>query len=129
MSWGAKKDYDKAIEDFSEAIWLAPLSLAAYGNRGLAWHFKKEYKKAIIDYDRVIRLDPENALTYNRRAFAWKSLKAYAKAVADFEFAIQLDSKEPVAFDGLAGIRATCPDAQVPRWQESRRVGHQGVRD
>ena len=112
MSRGARKDYDKAIEDFSEAIWLAPLSLSAYGNRGLAWHFKKEFKKAIVDYDRVIRLDPENVLTHNRRALAWKALKAYGKAVADFESAIQLDSKEPVTINGLAWIRATCPDAK-----------------
>jgi tetratricopeptide (TPR) repeat protein len=119
LSWGDKKDYDKAIEDFSEAIWLAPLSLTAYGNRGLAWHFKKEYKKAIVDYDRVIKLDPENALTYIRRALAWKALKAYGKAVADFELAVQLGSKEPAAFDGLAGIRATCPDE---RFRDGKRA-------
>jgi tetratricopeptide (TPR) repeat protein len=119
MSWVARKDYDKAIEDFNEAIWLAPLSLTAYGSRGLAWHFQKEYRKAIVDYDRVLQMDPESSSTYTRRALAWKDLKAYAKAVADFEIAIRLDAEEPVAHDGLARIRAACPDAKYRDGKEA----------
>ena len=71
---------------------------------------KGESRKAIVDYNMVIRLDPENALAFARRGLAWQALKSYAKSVADFDAAIQLDPKESLAFNGLAWLRATCPD-------------------
>ncbi len=110
LSWGARNDHDKAIEDLSEAIWLDPLCIPAYLCAGWNGKSKGESRKAIVDYNMVIRLDPENAPAFARRGLAWQALKSYAKAVADFEAAIQLDSEEALAFNGLAWIRATCPD-------------------
>ena len=48
----AKKEYDKAIADYTEAIRLDPKDAAAYCNRGNAWSDKEEYDKAIADFDR-----------------------------------------------------------------------------
>ncbi|MGP0066413.1 MAG: tetratricopeptide repeat protein [Isosphaeraceae bacterium] len=112
-AWAMMNNHDRAIEDFSEAIWLDPLGLAAYLARGSAWQAKGENQKAIIDYNMVIRLDPENIPAYIRRARAWKASRAYARAVADFEHAVQIDAKQPIALEGLAWIRATCPDAKI----------------
>ena len=66
-AWAAKKEYDKAIADFNEAIRLDPKLALAFTDRGNAWRAKKEYDKAIADFNEVIRLDPKNAWAYNSR--------------------------------------------------------------
>ena len=93
LIWNEKKDYDKAIADFNEAIRLDPKLALAYNNRGNAWDAKKEYDKAIADFNEAIRLDPKLALAYNNRGTAWMAKKDYDKAIADYNEAIRLDPK------------------------------------
>ncbi len=64
-AWSNKKEYDKAIYDYNEAIQIVPNFEMAYGNRGEAWSHKKEYGKAVSDYDEASRLDPKNAYRWN----------------------------------------------------------------
>ena len=70
-----KKDYDKAIADYDEAIELDPKDAVAYNNRGVAWYAKNEYDKAIADFNEAIRLDPEDAVAYINRGNAWYAKK------------------------------------------------------
>jgi tetratricopeptide (TPR) repeat protein len=58
-----KKDYDKAIEDFSEAISLDPTDPDAYNGRSLAYDHKNETAKAVEDFTQVLRLDPAGNTT------------------------------------------------------------------
>ncbi len=63
-------DYDRAIQDYTEAIRLnSDLSLAYY-NRGLAYAEKGDYDQAIQDFDEVIRLDPKDADAFINRGIA-----------------------------------------------------------
>jgi tetratricopeptide (TPR) repeat protein len=71
IAWKAKKEYDKAIADFNEAIRLDPKDALAYYNRGVVWGDKKEYDRAIADFNEAIRLDPKDALAYGSRAWIW----------------------------------------------------------
>ncbi len=50
LAYGAKNDYNSAIEDYNSAIQLAPNFADAYNNRGDAYHKKGEVKRAIEDY-------------------------------------------------------------------------------
>ena len=52
-----KKEYQKAIDDYSEVIKLKPDDAFAYSQRGYAYMEKKEYVKAIADFDDAIRLE------------------------------------------------------------------------
>jgi len=61
-----KKDYDKAITDFDEAIRLDPEAAASYYNRGVALLGrenldKENLDKAVRDFDKANRLDPAYA--------------------------------------------------------------------
>jgi tetratricopeptide (TPR) repeat protein len=100
-AWEAKKEYDKAIAEYTEAIRLDPQSAEAFRSLGNVWQAKKEYDKAIAFYDEAIRLDPKHAKAFKRRGNARGSKKRYDKAIADYHAAIQLDPTDAEAFINL----------------------------
>jgi tetratricopeptide (TPR) repeat protein len=87
----AKQKYDKAIQDYDEAIRLNLKNAIAFSNRGLVWFCKKEYDKAIQDYDEAIKLNafPYNDYTLYHRGNAWFAKKEYDKAIQDYDEAIR----------------------------------------
>lgn len=89
--WLAKKEYDKAITDFNDAVCLDPKSAAAYNLRGLAWYSKKEYDTAITDFCEAIRLNATYAGFFSNRGTAWRDKEAYDNAIKDYTQALQLD--------------------------------------
>jgi tetratricopeptide (TPR) repeat protein/serine/threonine protein kinase len=92
-AWGAKREYDKAIADYTEAIRLNPKNARAYTERGHVYYKKEDYDKAITDYTEAIRLDPKDADAHVMRGNAWDNKHEFAKALADYNEAIRLDSK------------------------------------
>jgi tetratricopeptide (TPR) repeat protein len=96
--WSGKKEYDKAIADYSEAIRLDPKDASAFINRGTVWSYKQEYGNAIADYSEAIRLDPKNATAYLDRGGEWKQKNDDEKAIADFSEAIRLNPKDATAY-------------------------------
>jgi tetratricopeptide (TPR) repeat protein len=62
-----RKEYDRAIADFNEAINLDPSSAYTFGNRGFAWFAKNEYDKAIADLGEAIKLDLTEAIAFATR--------------------------------------------------------------
>jgi tetratricopeptide (TPR) repeat protein len=106
--WFFKKDYDKAIADFTEAIRLEPKNARAYFNRGSVWKVKcdyayvdrgvarkakGDYDKAIADFTEAIRLDPKLASGYVARGSVWLDKGNHNKAVADYTEVIRLEPK------------------------------------
>ena len=55
-----QKQYDRAIEDYSQAIHLAPGYWEALNNRGIAYASAKQYDRAIEDYNQAILLEPND---------------------------------------------------------------------
>jgi len=98
IAWANKGDYDRAIADFKEAIWLSPQYAPAYNNRGNAWNFKRDYDQAIADYDEAIRLSPQYATAYTNRGSAWDSKGDYDRAIVDHSEAIRLNPQEVSAY-------------------------------
>jgi len=84
-----RKDYDKAIADYTEAIRLNPINDAAYHRRGWAYNGKGDYDRAIADTE-AIRLN-KSASFYNNRADSYNSKSDYDRAIADATEAIRLD--------------------------------------
>ena len=78
-----KKEYEKAIADYNEAIRLNPKSTLVFSNRGNTWRFKKEYEKAIADYDEAIRLNPKYATAYRGRGEVWSEMKFKTEEMND----------------------------------------------
>jgi tetratricopeptide (TPR) repeat protein len=56
-----KRDYDRAIKDYDEAIRLDPNDDLYFGNRGDAFRITGQYERAIADYRKALSLKIEEA--------------------------------------------------------------------
>jgi tetratricopeptide (TPR) repeat protein len=90
-SFSAKKDYDKAIADFTEAIRLDPKFADAYARRAYAYQVKGQNDEAITDSTKALELDPKSFLAFYGRGIARMHRKDFGKAVEDFTEAIRLE--------------------------------------
>jgi small glutamine-rich tetratricopeptide repeat-containing protein alpha len=61
----SQKLYDSAIEQYSDAIKLAP-SPVYYSNRAAAWGGLGEHAKAVTDAQKALELDPKFSKAYSR---------------------------------------------------------------
>src|SRR6516165_9120757 len=57
-----KGDYDRALRDYDEAIWLDRSIPAFFYNRAIAYTEKQDYDRAIADFEMVLRFNAKNAL-------------------------------------------------------------------
>lgn len=92
-----KGDYDRAIQDFSEAIRLSP-SFGYYRERGIAYNGKGDYDQAIQDFTEAIHLNPNDAFIYVYRGEAYDHKRDYDPAIQDFNEAIRLSSENSRAY-------------------------------
>jgi tetratricopeptide (TPR) repeat protein len=89
--YGEAKNYDEAIQCYTEAIRLKPDYAEPYNNRGLARADKGDLTGAIKDYTRSIELNnPELHLPYNNRGAARYDQGDFAAAIKDYNEAIRL---------------------------------------
>ena len=79
-----------ALEDYAEAIRLAPEAPDPYLNRGAALEGLGRWQEAIADYERVLQLDPNDAAAYNNRGNAEAGLGKWQQALADYRRATEL---------------------------------------
>jgi tetratricopeptide (TPR) repeat protein len=64
-----KGDFDRAIQDYDQAIRLVPDYANAFNSRGVAYQAKGENERALQDYDQAIKLDPDDANALNGRCW------------------------------------------------------------
>ena len=103
----SRKEHDKAVADYGQAIQLEPTLVQAYLGRGVAYLQTGEYDKAIDDFDEVLRIDPGLAIAHDHRGAAWELKKEYEKAISDYSQAIKLDKQLASAYRNQARIWAT----------------------
>jgi tetratricopeptide (TPR) repeat protein len=89
------KNFDKAIEEFSEAIRLDPNDFLAYKYRVTAYFSKKQYDNAIKDLSELIRLHPTYVEFYVTRGGAYIANKQYENGIKDFSELIRLYPTDP----------------------------------
>ena len=80
--------YDRAIQDYNQALQHDPSYVPAYNNRGVAWAVKGQYNRAIRDYDQALRLDPSYVAAYNNRGKAYARKGDYDRAIRDYDRAL-----------------------------------------
>jgi len=88
-----KRQYDRAIADYTKAIELNPKFADAYNFRGIAYRKIGQYDRAIADHTKMIELVPEFAGGYINRGSVFVSKGEYDRAISDFSKAIELKPK------------------------------------
>jgi tetratricopeptide (TPR) repeat protein len=110
----------RAIEDFTRAIAIAPQDVRwwadygeAYQNRGALYTAIGRFDLAVEDLTRAIELGEENSLNYSHRSVAYAGIGRFPLAFRDGLRAVELDPSSASAYNNLAWILATGPDASV----------------
>ena len=97
-AYARKEDYDRAIQDFNQAIRLVPNYVRAYYNRGNVHQRKGDFDSAIADYGQAIRLDPKFGDAFNNRGAAYQHMGDNDRAIAAYSQAIRLNPNYATAF-------------------------------
>jgi tetratricopeptide (TPR) repeat protein len=86
-----KDQYDRAIQDYNQAIKLNPKDSFPFNNRGNAYFNKGQYDRAIQDYNQAIKLNPTFAMAFNGRGAAYAGKGQFDNAIRDYDQAIKLN--------------------------------------
>ena len=97
-AYGEKGDYDRAIEEYTEAIELNPDLAIAYINRGAAYQCKGLFDRAIAEFTKAIELKPDFAIAYINRGAAHQYKGLFDHAIADFTKAIERKPDFAIAY-------------------------------
>ena len=84
------KDYQAAINDFTQTIKINPNDAIAYSSRGIPHVYLKDYQAAINDFTKAIKINPNLAAAYAGRGVVRFNLKDYQQAIPDLEKASEL---------------------------------------
>jgi import receptor subunit TOM70 len=82
-AYGAK-DYDRAIDLYSKAIWCKSNEPVFYSNRAACNNALGHLDKVIDDCTAALALNPEYSKALNRRAVAYENQEKYNEALLDF---------------------------------------------
>ena len=115
-AWHGKKDDDKAIRNYDEAIRLDPQNVRAFVFRAFAWSDKKDYDKAIRDADEAIRLNPNDAVVFIGRGTYGMARRTTTRRSAT--------TMRPSA--SIPGVPTPFKPRPHLEWQEGVRQGDRG---
>jgi tetratricopeptide (TPR) repeat protein len=88
--WERKDDFDKTMQDHSQAIRTDPTYAAGYMHRGNAYARRGDYDRAIADHSEAIRLDPKDADAFYNRGYTYSHKGDHERAVTDYTAGIGL---------------------------------------
>ena len=67
-------EYERAVEDYTQALQVDPQNSYAYYNRGITRDRSGDYEGAITDFSHAITLDPANADFFHNRGFSLRKM-------------------------------------------------------
>jgi tetratricopeptide (TPR) repeat protein len=88
-----KKDYDRAIADFTNALALEPDTETSHlhAGIGMAYLHKQLFAESIASASKAIELKPDESTGYRVRGYAYESSGQRDKAIADYRMALKFE--------------------------------------
>jgi tetratricopeptide (TPR) repeat protein len=96
-SWHGKRQFERAIQDYSQAIRVMPDYADAYSNRGADYNNLGRWDLAIRDLSEATKLDPKESINFKARSYALAKKGEYKRALADLEHAVKLNPRDTEA--------------------------------
>jgi tetratricopeptide (TPR) repeat protein len=112
VAYKFKGEYERALEDYDQAILLNPNFANAHNNRGVIYRLKGEYDRAIRDYSEAIWLNSNFPAAFYNRAIAYSEKEDYDRALGDFEVVLRFNPKNALALYGRGVVRLKKGDTQ-----------------
>lgn len=100
----AAKDFDTAIQKFTQAIALDPSNHVLYSNRSGAYASLKQYEKALEDANKTTEIKPDWAKGWGRKGAAEHGLGNLVGAKDAFDEALKLEPTNAQAKSGLEAV-------------------------
>src|SRR5262249_43122706 len=100
----ARRDYDKAIAGFSEALKSDPDNVKILEARGVAYERKGQDDLAMADYNLALQKRPNYAAPYNSRGTIHFRRAALQSAIDDFTAAIKYEPKFLLPYTNRARV-------------------------
>ncbi|PSK60310.1 Heat shock protein sti1 [Elsinoe australis] len=101
----AAKDFQGAIEKFSQAIELDPQNHVLYSNRSGAYASLRDYEHAFEDAKKTTEVKPDWSKGWGRKGAALHGSGDLVGAVDAFEEALKLDANNAQAKSGLDAVK------------------------
>ena len=92
------RNFDIAVDEFTEAIRLEPNRAASYSSRGNAYTELGEFELALADFNTAIAIQPERGWTpfpYYYRGLMYEKWGDYENAILDLEYALRIIAGDP----------------------------------
>jgi serine/threonine protein kinase/Flp pilus assembly protein TadD len=105
--------WKEAVNDYSRALELHASDWGYWDDRGCAYLNLNEPAKALSDFTRSLALHREAAWVWYHRSITYTQLGIFDRAVADLSKTLELDPTWAAAWNSLAWLLATCPDAKI----------------
>jgi len=118
-------EYDQALQNFEQALEIAPFYAAGYSNRGAVHQVRDEWEQALADYDRSIALKPDEPKSHLNRGMVQFYLGHPEEAVRDLTFALERMGAVGAAFlyRALANEQLGRYDRALSDAQRARALG------
>jgi len=101
----ADKNFDDAIDKFTQAIAIQPENHILYSNRSAAYASKKEWDSALQDAEKTVQIKPDWAKGYGRKGAALHGKGDLLAAHDAYEEGLKHDANNAQLKSGLASVQ------------------------
>ncbi|KAH6900418.1 heat shock protein STI1 [Thelonectria olida] len=101
----AEKNFDEAVDKFTQAIAIQPENHILYSNRSAAYASKKDWDNALKDAEETTRIKPDWAKGWGRKGAALHGQGDLLSANDAYEEGLKLDANNAQLKNGLASVQ------------------------
>ncbi len=98
----SEDDYQKAYENYKNAIDLKVADPQLYCNMGSLLGAKKNYTLSMQYYTSALAIDSNDAMTYLDRGVTYSAMEKYDLAIKDYEHSLKLNPNSEISYRNIA---------------------------
>jgi tetratricopeptide (TPR) repeat protein len=101
VALGDSVRYEKAIENYKEALRINPNFLEAHNNLGVSLYDLRRYGEAEKEYNEALQINPNSAEAHNNLGALLYELKRYEEAEKEYKEALRISPDYARAYNNL----------------------------